>query len=285
MPTSSPQELWERLRTFDFDLGPSAFTFRDRLARENGWTRARADRVIGEYRRFLLLAAAAGHPVSPSEDVDAAWHLHLTYTRSYWDDLCGRILPAPLHHGPTRGGAAERAKFDDWYARTLASYTRMFGEAPPADVWPDAAARAAARPRYARVDVGAAWIVPKPAWWPPRRSAVVAALIAASATTSACAFGEVLPLGAAGLVAIAVIGGIAMRSSFQTRHQDPRKRDQSANDGSSSSGCGSSHSSSSSRDCADGSGSGGDGCSDGGGGDSGGGDSGGGGGCGGGGGD
>jgi hypothetical protein len=84
----------------------------------------------------------AGHKVSPSPAVDAAWHEHLCHTRSYWDDLCGRVLGRPLHHEPSRGGAEEAAKHAAMYAQTLASYRRWFGE-PPADVWPpvDRAAR------------------------------------------------------------------------------------------------------------------------------------------------
>ena len=63
------------------------------------------DRVIEEYRKFLYLLASAGHPVTPSDQVDQAWHLHLTYTRSYWEDLCEKTIGKPLHHGPTKGGA------------------------------------------------------------------------------------------------------------------------------------------------------------------------------------
>ena len=87
-------------------------------------------------RRFAFLACAAGHPVSPSDAVDQAWPLHLVYTRSYWDDFCGKVLRLPLYHEPSKGGRGERAKFDGWYAKTLDSYRRLFRAEPPADVWP-----------------------------------------------------------------------------------------------------------------------------------------------------
>src|SRR5436190_23876910 len=77
------QQLFENIRAFDIDGGPSAFRFAERLAKENRWSRSFADRVIDEYRKFLFLAVAAGHPVSPSDAVDEAWHLHLLYTESY----------------------------------------------------------------------------------------------------------------------------------------------------------------------------------------------------------
>ena len=102
----------------------------------------------------------AGHPVTPSEEVDEVWHLHLCYTRSYWDRMCGVILGKPLHHGPTEGGKKEEEKFADWYARTLESYRVHFGEEPPVDIWPPAEIRF--RPVTTRkVDAAKHWIIPK----------------------------------------------------------------------------------------------------------------------------
>ncbi len=153
--------LWQAIGQFSIDEGEPAFTFAARLARENGWTLQWSQRVIEEYKRFIYLAMAAGHPVTPSDEVDQAWHLHLTYTRSYWERLCGQVLPRPLHHGPTRGGEAESAKFHAWYSDTLASYARLFGEAPPADVWPPAFERFAPA-RFERVDRRRYWLLPRP---------------------------------------------------------------------------------------------------------------------------
>jgi hypothetical protein len=127
--------LFERLQVFAFDEPSAATPFTVRLARANGWTVARARRVVGQCRRFLWLAMRAGLKVSPSPSVEVAWREHLCHTRSYWDDLCGRVLGRPLHHEPSRGGPGEAAKHAAMYAQTLASYRRWFGE-PPADVWP-----------------------------------------------------------------------------------------------------------------------------------------------------
>jgi uncharacterized protein (TIGR04222 family) len=136
--------------------------FSARLARENNWSPAYAQRVIAEYKRFAFLAIAAGHPVSPSEDVDQVWHLHLTYSENYWKMFCPEILGQPFHHHPTRGGEAESAKFDDWYARTLESYKTFFNETPPADIWPSPEARRKEKHNFARVDRARNWVVPKP---------------------------------------------------------------------------------------------------------------------------
>ncbi len=152
----------EAIMSFRFEREPVPLSFADRLANENGWRASYADRVIEEYKKFLYLAMVAGHPVSPSEAVDQAWHLHLVYTRSYWDDLCRDVLGRPLHHGPTLGGAAEQAKHDDWYDRTLASYRRLFNAEPPGDIWPALADWKRAHTRHERVDRERFWLVPKP---------------------------------------------------------------------------------------------------------------------------
>ncbi|MEM8961171.1 MAG: hypothetical protein AAGD38_06825 [Acidobacteriota bacterium] len=130
--------LWHKLRDFPLDDPESNLPFTRRLARDNAWQLAYALAVVEEYRRFLYLAKVAGHVVTPSDEVDQAWHLHLVYTRSYWDELCGEVLGEPLHHGPTRGGKPEQAKYNDLYARTLESYRRVFDETPREDVWPTA---------------------------------------------------------------------------------------------------------------------------------------------------
>jgi hypothetical protein len=81
-------ELWRRIEQFQLDSPEAALPFSARLARENNWPSAYAQRVISEYKRFTFLAVVAGHPVSPSEDVDQAWHLHLTYSENYWKVFC-----------------------------------------------------------------------------------------------------------------------------------------------------------------------------------------------------
>lgn len=146
-------ELLERLDAFSLDEPDAPYAFSRRLAKENGWSRFFALRAIDEYKRFVFLAMTAGHPVTPSDAVDQVWHLHLTYTRSYWDAFCPKVLGRSLHHMPTRGGEAEQAKFVEQYRRTLDSYARTFGEAPPPDLWPAPEIRFGRDLHYARVNV------------------------------------------------------------------------------------------------------------------------------------
>lgn len=145
-------ELWQRIATHTIGPDDAELTFAARLARENRWSLPFADRVIGEYRRFCYLAITCGHEVTPSDAVDQAWHLHLTYSRDYWGVFCPTVLGADLHHGPTKGGSVERGRFYRQYAATLAAYEATFGEPPPADIWPDARRRFAIDPRGFRVN-------------------------------------------------------------------------------------------------------------------------------------
>lgn len=133
--TEAGLQLWNRLQAFQLDDPNAAFTFSHRLAAENGWNRAYTLRVMEEYKRFLFLCCISATPVTPSDAVDQAWHLHLVYTRSYWDDLCKNVLQRELHHGPTKGGEVEAEKFDGMYTLLKDIYYHTFSEQPPADIW------------------------------------------------------------------------------------------------------------------------------------------------------
>jgi uncharacterized protein (TIGR04222 family) len=154
-------ELLTRILAFDIDGGEVALPFAARLARENGWSRSYAERVIEEYKRFVFLATTGTAPVCPSEDVDAAWHLHLTYTRSYWKRFCGEVLGRPLHHDPTKGGSAEGEKHLAMYAATLAAYRAAFGTSAPADIWPSSAERFGDDMKHRAVNTARNWVIPK----------------------------------------------------------------------------------------------------------------------------
>jgi len=157
---SSP--IWSTLKDFSVGSPNAQLTFVKRLARENRWSQRYAQRVFDEYKKFVFLAVTAGHAVTPSDQVDQAWHLHLVYTQSYWTELCEGVLKRPLHHGPTKGGFEEDQKFDDQYSKTLKSYERIFGRQPPGDIWPSPAVRFAQAEKFTRVDTGDYWLIRKP---------------------------------------------------------------------------------------------------------------------------
>ena len=154
-------DLWSRIDGYAFDTVDAALPFSARLARDNNWSVNFAKRAIEEYKKFVFLAMTAGHPVTPSDEVDQVWHLHLLYTRPYWEDF-NRILGKPLHHGPSLGGADEGRKFHAWYQNTLDSYSKVFAVAPPADIWPEPISRFGDALQFKRINTRTSWVIPKP---------------------------------------------------------------------------------------------------------------------------
>ncbi|UXI70369.1 TIGR04222 domain-containing membrane protein [Tahibacter amnicola] len=157
------QALWQRIAAHDFGTRGDALDFPARLAREHGWSRSHAEQAIEEYRRFCFLAVVAPDPVTPSDVVDEVWHLHLTYSRDYWETFCPCVLGKSLHHQPTRGGRDEDHKHYRQYADTLASYQAWFG-APPAEFWPGAQEAFRSAAAYRRVDMRRVVLLPRPRW-------------------------------------------------------------------------------------------------------------------------
>ena len=159
--TPEQLSLWEKIRRFELDDPSSSYSFSDRLARENNWKIDYALEVIVEYKKFIFLQCVATHPLTPSDQVDQAWHLHLLYTRSYWLEMCDGILKRQIHHGPTKGGASERNKFEDWYGKTLDLYHVTFEQYPPITIWPDSKKRFRDI-HFSRVNVKKNWVILKP---------------------------------------------------------------------------------------------------------------------------
>ncbi len=224
--TAVQQELWRRIAAFSFDgKVPAALSFQKRLARENRWSNPFADRAVEEYKRFAFLAVAAGHSVCPSEQVDQVWHLHLTYTRSYWDHFCKEALGRPLHHDRTRGGAAEASKHNRMYEATLASYRRLFNDEPPADIWPAATIRFGEDVHHRQVNTQKNWIIPKV---PFKRSAALALLLALSVVVTGC-IGPVIADAQADrelyllLYVVALVGAFAVAAIIRRSFRQPEE--------------------------------------------------------------
>lgn len=60
----------------------------------------------------------------------------MTYTQSYWQQLCKELLKTELHHHPSKGGLEETEKHIQWYRQTLDAYEQTFSEKAPDDIWP-----------------------------------------------------------------------------------------------------------------------------------------------------
>lgn len=81
--TAEQEILWNKIRTFELDDPTISLTFTNRLARENGWILEYALRTVDEYKKFMFLLCLADHPLTPSDQIDQVWRLHLLYTQSY----------------------------------------------------------------------------------------------------------------------------------------------------------------------------------------------------------
>lgn len=121
-------------------VSQNQLSFTTRLMRENNWSQEYADRVINEYVDFCYIATQVDHPVTPSDEVDQCWHLHLQYCHHYHDTWLP-LLGIKLYHGPTKGGHDEGVRYDTQYNQTLKSYRRIMERKPPKDIWPSARIR------------------------------------------------------------------------------------------------------------------------------------------------
>lgn len=224
------------------------------LPPDNDWSQEFALRVVEEYKRFAYLAFTAGHEVTPSDEVDQAWHLHLTYTRHYWGPFKD-ALGGPLHHGPTKGGNAENTRYQDNYSKTQKAYLNEFGVAPPEDIWPPSAVRFGAAPFMQRICTRDFYLIPK------RQIAMGSAIMALGAaltsmfavTANAASDGDGARTTAVFIGAgVAITGGLlAVLLALASQRKSGKKRS-----GTGGTGCGGGKSSSD----GDGSGCGGGGC-------------------------
>lgn len=163
--------------------------FSKRLARENSWSIEFALRVIEEYKKFAYLACISEIAVTPSDEVDQAWHLHLIYTQKYWWHFCKQALERELHHNPTKGGTRELEKFEDWYARTKTLYNQEFDTKPPRDIWPSSNERFSRPPHMKRVDTSANFVIRKPSFLCSYARSLVLPLLALLTFSTSAAFG------------------------------------------------------------------------------------------------
>lgn len=159
--TKEQKQLWDKICHFKIDDENINFTFSKRLARENNWTLEYSKKVIDEYKKFIFLCCVTKTGVTPSDQVDQAWHLHLTYTKSYWIDFCKNTLEKEIHHNPTKGGNSEAIKFDDFYSKTKEDYRAYFNEEPPIEIWPSNENRFS-DVDFRRVNTNKNWIIKKP---------------------------------------------------------------------------------------------------------------------------
>jgi hypothetical protein len=103
------------------DLDPIKIKLMDSNDGES-WSRAKAEAVDREYRRFLQLNLDHPRvPIVPTKDVDKFWHFHILDTMKYAED-CTSVFGRFLHHFPYFGLRGEDDARD---LREAAENTRL----------------------------------------------------------------------------------------------------------------------------------------------------------------
>lgn len=101
-----------------------------RIVAEHGGCTCCAEIAVREMKRMLYLHAVSGEPVSPSEEIDPAWHEMLAFTRFY--QSFAEFIGTFVHHDPTPG-PPDGGKT---YRRTKELYEIHFGAKPDPAYWP-----------------------------------------------------------------------------------------------------------------------------------------------------
>jgi hypothetical protein len=100
-----------------------------RVAKEHRYSSRDAANLVKEAKRMLYLSVVTKQPISPSQDVDMAWHEMLMFTRFYkkFADFIGGFI----HHDPTPG-PPDGGRL---YEATKQRYLETFGQKPDPRYW------------------------------------------------------------------------------------------------------------------------------------------------------
>lgn len=112
------------------DAYPTPELLIPRIASENGYEMEYAAGAVREAKRMLYLSIVSKQPISPSENVDMAWHEMLMFTRFYKE--FGAFIGGFIHHDPTPG-PPDGGRM---YAKTKENYKAFLGESPDPAYWP-----------------------------------------------------------------------------------------------------------------------------------------------------
>jgi len=127
--------LKNKIENFKVSCNGNESLFLEKLAKENKWKEQYAKGAFQEYKRFIYLVYVSNSRVVPSKTVDLVWHLHMTFTRSYWHDLCGVLLGREIHHTPSPINSAAKTEDRNNYIETKNLYRAEFGCFPPKEYW------------------------------------------------------------------------------------------------------------------------------------------------------
>ena len=125
----------DKYKNFEVTSNGDSDIFLSKLTLENNWTSCYAREIFSEYMKFIWLAKISQKRIVPSESIDIVWHLHMTFTKSYWCELCKDILGFELHHTPSSKNLESKNQDERGYQYTLRLYEKEFRNVPPTSCW------------------------------------------------------------------------------------------------------------------------------------------------------
>lgn len=118
-PPRSPLDIFEAVKGFESD------GYSEQYVKNFNLSRADAKAHLVEVLKYLSLVASGQTGLTPSEQLDEAWHALLIQTRDY-QELCG-LLGKFVHHTTKEAPQVRQ------YKRCLSAYREWFGEPHP--IW------------------------------------------------------------------------------------------------------------------------------------------------------
>ena len=127
-------DVKKRILNFNIHSKGDSSIFISKLMSENGWSKDFALQALSEYKKFIYLLYISDERLSPSMVIDKVWHCHLTFTQSYWLDLCRDTLNKDIHHIPSSLNDIDKQQDSLSYERALKLYQVHFGN-PNLKIW------------------------------------------------------------------------------------------------------------------------------------------------------
>lgn len=112
----------------EVDAYPVPELLTPRIMRKYSRDKEYAEGILREAKRMLYLGELTGKPVTPSEEIDDAWHEMILFS-PYYFKLCRFLGTDYIHHEPepeTPAGSAG-TNGPSQYDETIALYEKQFG--------------------------------------------------------------------------------------------------------------------------------------------------------------
>lgn len=100
-----------------------------RIATIHNYSEEYAAKLVQEAKRMLYLYSLTKIGVSPSDEIDNAWHEMILFTRFYKE--FSEFIGVFVHHDPTPG----QPDGGKSYQRTLENYRQTFDIEPDSNYW------------------------------------------------------------------------------------------------------------------------------------------------------